>query len=364
MPSPLTPSYGRMLQDFEPGATYLHPWEVTVTDGMVALFEASFLDATPVYWSRVMARAVGFRDRPLSPLLLLNLGLSFSVHDVSEQAIAHLAYIDVRFPEPAYGGHTLSASSKVLSVKPSSSGDKGVVHVRTLLHNQVESIVCAFERKALIPAGRVKGRPSIPPNSYLQPDPPELRRLPPNLSEGRVPLKREARLAGLFEDFELGQVYAHSVGRTVGESEHMQLTTLVRNTHPLHCDAVYCNDRSFAKQRVVYGGLVLSWVLALTSRDVTGNALWEMGLDAGAHPNPVFAGDTLFAMSRVEAKQEIGPDAGAVTLRVVGIKNVSPSQLLASGADVFTPELEKREGKIKEKVVEITRTVLVRKRPK
>ena len=41
--------YGRLLSDFEPGATYEHPWEVTVDGGTIALFQASFLDATPIY---------------------------------------------------------------------------------------------------------------------------------------------------------------------------------------------------------------------------------------------------------------------------------------------------------------------------
>ncbi len=41
--------YGRLLSDFEPGATYDHPWEVTVDGGTIALFQASFLDATPIY---------------------------------------------------------------------------------------------------------------------------------------------------------------------------------------------------------------------------------------------------------------------------------------------------------------------------
>src|SRR5689334_7080048 len=146
--------YGRLLSDFEPGATYDHPWEVTVDGGTVALFQASFLDATPIYSSAVMARSCGLADRPLHPLLCLNLGLSFSVHDVSEQAIAHLAYIDVRFPEPAYAGDTLQASSTVLGVKPSADGARGVVHVRTVLTAEgapaggaapAPRVVCHFE---------------------------------------------------------------------------------------------------------------------------------------------------------------------------------------------------------------------------
>ena len=112
-----------MLGDFVVGATYEHPWEVTISDGMVALFEASFLDAMPLFTSAPLARQAGFADRPLHPNLCLNLALSFSVHDVSEQAIAHLAYLDVRYPEPGYVGDTVTARSTVLGVKPASSGD-------------------------------------------------------------------------------------------------------------------------------------------------------------------------------------------------------------------------------------------------
>ncbi len=51
-----------------------------------------------------------------------------------------------------------------------------------------------------------------------------------------------------------------------------------------------------------------------------------------------------------------------MTLRVVGLKNTAPKGLLERGADLFSPELGKTEGKVKEKVVEVTRTLLVRKR--
>lgn len=357
----LTPMYGRALADFETGATYQHPWELTVTDGMGALFAASFQDATPVFASREYAKSVNFKDRPLCPMLLLNLGLSFSVQDVSEQCIAHLAYVDVRFPEPCYPGDTLTASSKVISVKPTSGGERGVVHVRTLLHNQNNALVCSFERLALIRAGKVTGRLGVAPSTYKQPEVREVPQLPFVLKDGKLRSRRDSRFPGFFEDFSPGDIFAHYNGRTVGESEHMQLTTLLRNTHPLHFDEVYCEEQSFTKKRVVYGGLVLAWTLALTSRDVCGNALWEMNLDKGAHPSPVTAGDTLYAASRVEAKTEVGPDAGAVTFRVVGFKNLHPSQSLADGIDIFTPELGKKTGKIAEKVVEITRTLLIRK---
>src|SRR5438874_1875628 len=119
---PIKTRYGRLLGDFVPGAVYDHPWEVTVDGGTMALFQASFLDSHPMYASSVFARNAGLKERPIHPLLAMNLALSFSVHDVSEQAIAHLAYIDVRFPEAGYAGDTVRARSQVIDVKPSSSG--------------------------------------------------------------------------------------------------------------------------------------------------------------------------------------------------------------------------------------------------
>lgn len=357
--------YGRLLEDFQTGATYAHPWQVTIDQGTIAFFQASFLDASPVYASNTLARAVGFRERPIHPLLLLNLGLSFSVHDVSEQAIAHLAYLDVRFPNPCYAGDTVEASSKVLGVKPSSTGDKGVVHVRTILQNHMGEPVCVFERKALVRAGKLNTRPleSFPP--MPQRDPGEVPKLPPNLRGlPRLPNEMKPTLQGLFDDFTPGDVFAHQVGKTIGESEHMQLTYLVRNTHPLHFDEHYCRDEgnSFAKTRVVYGGLVFAWIASLASRDVSGNVFWDVRFDDGAHPNGVVAGDTLYAASQVLDTRALNDNWGEIDFRLVGLKNVRPDTLLAQGADLFAPELSKdKEKKITSKVFEITRTVLVRR---
>ncbi|HLK35907.1 MAG TPA: MaoC family dehydratase [Polyangiaceae bacterium] len=361
-----TPRYGRLLEEFEVGAVYPHPWEVTVDAGALALCAGSFLDATPVYASARFARALGFRDRPVHPLALLNFGLSFSVHDVSEQAIAHLAYIDVRFPNACYAGDTLRASSTVLGVKPSSEGARGVVHVRTVLGADGADgarVVCQFERKVLVKAGgTVLDRPA-PPATPPSPHAAVMGRLPPQLG-GSLDLRGCATgFAGFFEDFAPGDVICHDIGRTVSEAEHMQLTYLFRNTHPVHFEEPYALG-GFAKTRVVYGGLVFGWIASLASRDTSGNVLWEAGFDKGAHPAGVVAGDTLYAASRVVSCVDSGRECGTVTFRLVGTKNVKPAALLDKGADLFSDELSKAgPEKVREKVFEIERTSLVRKRP-
>src|SRR5438128_7128043 len=247
----IEPRYGRLLDDFRVGDIYHHPWEVTIDDGMLAMFAASFLAPNPLYSSRRFARALGFRERVVHPLVMLNLALSFSVRDVSEQASAHLAHIDLKFPNAAYSGETLSVYSEILGVRVSESKpDRGVVHLRTTGVNQDGIVVVRFERKALIPAGSLEGRAhrevqsTVVKSESLPETPPELRRdlhLPSWLGRPR----------GLFGDFEEGDVVLHSIRHTVGESEHMQLTILTRNSHPLHFDEVYCRDRSFMKTRVV-----------------------------------------------------------------------------------------------------------------
>lgn len=360
------PRYGRKLDDFLVGDVYDHPWEVTVDDGMLANWQSSFLDANPLYASNVYGRTIGFRSRVVPPSLVLNLGLSFSVHDVSQQAIAHLAYIDVRFPRPLYPGDTFRAFSQVLGVKPSSKPGKGTVHVRTIGVNQDGDAVLSFERKALIRAGRVEGRPSTPVRTLSDLEEQRFSDLPfapPNAMA-------QADAAGgvgqpfFFEDFAEGDILLHDSGRTVGASEHMQLTCLVRNTHPLHWDHGYCQEHSFEKEMIVYGGLVLSWTLAMASWDIGGNVLWELGLDAGAHPAPVLAHDTLYSASRIVGLNQTSRYTGEMKVRTVGVKNVHPGQLLADGKDLFGAERGKeKEDRVEEKVVEITRDVMIRRNP-
>jgi 2-methylfumaryl-CoA hydratase len=357
------PQYGRLLDDFKTGDLYHHLWEVTLDEGLLALCAASFLDPNPLYASRRFAREAGFGDRVVHPMVLMNLALSSSVHDVSEQAIAHLAYINLRFPNAAYAGDTLSFTSEVLSARASESKpDRGIVEVRTTAVNQLNLVVVTFERKALIPAGRLASRThpeafETTLNSELAdrtPSPDDWR-LPPELAgEIKHPLWA-GRPQGLFEDFAEGDIYLHGNGRTIGASEHMQLTMLTRNSHPLHFDEIYAQERSFTGQRVVCGPLVFAWIASLASRDTTANGIWDLGYDKGVHPAPVLAGDTLFAASQILQTRQHNEQAGIVKFHLVGMKNRKPAALLQAGTDIF-------QDKFAEKVFEIEREVLLPRR--
>jgi 2-methylfumaryl-CoA hydratase len=148
-------------------------------------------------------------------------------------------------------------------------------------------------------------------------------------------------------------------------------TYRVMNTHPLHFDKLYSTARTGAMsgEPIVYGGLVFAWLAGLASRDTTENSLIDFGYTEGYHTQPAVSGDTVYAISRVLAKSE-GPSAipaALVTFQLIGVKNIrAPQALEKFGADLFIKENDKKKlgkEKIPEKIFEIERRMLIKKRP-
>ncbi|MHB1847057.1 MAG: MaoC family dehydratase [Deltaproteobacteria bacterium] len=151
MPQRKTPSRGRYYEDFEVGARYRHHWGRTITDGEAQLFTTWTMNANPLYFNRVYARSLGHETTPVNPLFAMNVVFGLSVEDLSEQAIAHLGYWNMRFHGAVYPGDTLFSESVVLDLRPSESKtDRGIVHVRTTGTNQAEKTVLEYERKILV----------------------------------------------------------------------------------------------------------------------------------------------------------------------------------------------------------------------
>lgn len=122
-----------------------------------------------------------------------------------------------------------------------------------------------------------------------------------------------------FEDFEEGQVWEHTRGKTVTEMDNVLLTNLVMNTSEGHFNEDQMKDSEFG-ERITYGGINLSMVLGLASEDISENAITEIGLDEVRFRTPVVHGDTLYAESEVLETREAEDrdDAGVVTFRVRG----------------------------------------------
>ena len=124
-----------------------------------------------------------------------------------------------------------------------------------------------------------------------------------------------------FEDFTVGDVYEHRPGRTISETDNTWFTLLTMNTHPLHFDAEYAAKSEFGKP-LVNSCLTLSIVAGMSVSDLSQKAIGNLGWDKIKLSAPVFAGDTIYAMSEVLGKRESKsrPTQGIVTVRTTGNK--------------------------------------------
>ena len=144
-----------------------------------------------------------------------------------------------------------------------------------------------------------------------------------------------------FEDFTAGDVFEHVRGRTVTDLDNYLVTHMTMNTAQAHFNLPYARAMMGGafKERLVVGPCTVAIVIGLTSEDMSENAFLDLGLTGIKLPNPVFAGDTLWAKSEVlETRESDRRDAGIVRYRFAGWK------------DGGTP------------VVEGERTILVKKR--
>lgn len=122
-----------------------------------------------------------------------------------------------------------------------------------------------------------------------------------------------------FEDFELGDVYRHPLGRTILPADNSWFTLLTQNTAPIHFDHHYAAHTEF-KKPLVNSTLTLALISGQSVTDVSQNVFANLGWDEVRLPNPVFEGDTLYSQSEVLEKRESKsrPNLGIVTVKTTG----------------------------------------------
>lgn len=123
----------------------------------------------------------------------------------------------------------------------------------------------------------------------------------------------------VYEDFEVGDVYEHPLGRTVLPVDNSWFTLLTQNTSPIHFDHHYASKTEFGRP-LVDSTFTLALVTGQSVIDLTVNVMANLGWDEVRLPSPVFEGDTIYSRSEVLSKRESGsrPNVGIVTVRTTG----------------------------------------------
>jgi itaconyl-CoA hydratase len=124
-----------------------------------------------------------------------------------------------------------------------------------------------------------------------------------------------------FEDLEPGGPPIRSaIGRTVTDADNVWFTCLTMNTNQIHFNSAYAEDSRFDRP-LVNSTLTLALVTGLTVPDTSQNAVANLGWSEVTLPNPVFAGDTIWAETEVLEKRlsRSKPEVGVVNVRSRGI---------------------------------------------
>lgn len=332
-------STGRFFEDFALAQHLVHAIPRTLHGGDIATYMALTGERCPLASSTELARSLGFQREVIPDLLVFHVVFGKSVPDVSHNAIANLGYADVRFLRPVYPGDTLVAESEVIGLREVSSGEAGIVYVRTRGTNQRGQEVLSFVRWVLVPKrdkGAARGVDRVPS-------------LPATVTADRLPvpetmnLQRFPDLAWAFgstarwDDYDVDERLDHPDAMTVEEADHVQATRLYHNTAQVHFDARGMAETKHGK-RLVYGGHVISVAMALAQNGLN-TQLRIAAWNGGAHVAPTFAGDTLRAFTQVVERAEVPGrgDVGALRLRLFAVKDVLARELasvppLAAGA--------------------------------
>ena len=117
-----------------------------------------------------------------------------------------------------------------------------------------------------------------------------------------------------FEEFSVGQVFDHSIRRTITEADNVSLTTMTHNPAALHLDAEYMKKTEYGRP-LVNSCLTLSLMVGISVNDTThGTTVANLGWDEVRFPKPLFHGDTIRIETEVLETRESNsrPENGIV----------------------------------------------------
>ncbi|WP_321315425.1 MaoC family dehydratase [Halarcobacter sp.] len=315
---------GNFFEDFSIGQEIVHPLPRTVSQGDVSLYIAFTGSRFALHSSDVVAKEMGYDKRPIDDLLMFHLTFGKSVQDISLNAIANLGYAEISFPNPVYVGDTVSMTSTVIGLKENSNGKSGVVYVHSIGLNQNKDEVLNFKRWVMVhkkDKTTLTGIKEIPTFKESTP-------ISDNINMPIVSMVDTDATGGkyFFEDYEKGERLNHPEGITIDNSDHTLATKLYQNNAKVHFNDHMMKSTPMG-ERLMYGGIIISIARAISFNGLQ-NAQWIYAINSGAHCNPTYAGDTIYAYTEViDTIDHKRDDIGLLRLRTVAVKNQKSKEI-------------------------------------
>ncbi len=143
---------GRVFEQLPVGLVIEHPIRPTISQRENLAFCDLTHNAQPLHRDEQWAAAHSpFGRVVVNGLLTMAMAVGVSVPQTTEGTlIANLGYDEVRHGAPVYPGDTIAVRSEVLSARRTSTPDRGLVVLRTVVTNQSGVEVCTFTRTMLV----------------------------------------------------------------------------------------------------------------------------------------------------------------------------------------------------------------------
>ena len=312
----------RYFEDYKLNEEINHSVPRTITDGDVAIYLSTTGSRFPLNYSAEFSKTLGLKKIPIDDILLFHMVFGRTVPDLSLNAIANLGYAGVKFHKPAFVGDTLNASSKIIGLKENSNGKTGTVYVESVGKNQNDEIVLTYYRWLMM---RKRNEGMIKSFQNTIPDlPDKVKTKDFNLIENFDIDKWSSSVSGssfYFNDYSEEEEIHHLDGQTIEEAEHQIATRLYQNNARVHFNQHIEKSGRFGK-RIIYGGYIISLARAISCNGLA-NTFKLAAIHSGKHSAPTFAGDTIYAWSKILEKEIIHKNVGAMMIRTLASKNDS-----------------------------------------
>ena len=310
----------RYFEDYKLNEEINHSVPRTITDGDVAIYLSTTGSRFPLNYSAEFSKTLGLKKIPIDDILLFHMVFGRTVPDLSLNAIANLGYAGVKFHKPAFVGDTLNASSKIIGLKENSNGKTGTVYVESVCKNQNDETFLTYYRWLMM---RKRNEGMIKSFQNTIPDlPDKVKTKDFNLIENFDIDKWSSSVSGssfYFNDYSEEEEIHHLDGQTIEEAEHQIATRLYQNNARVHFNQHIEKSGRFGK-RIIYGGYIISLARAISCNGLA-NTFKLAAIHSGKHSAPTFAGDTIYAWSKILEKEIIHKNVGAMMIRTLASKN-------------------------------------------
>tara|TARA_B100000809_G_scaffold257930_1_gene300320 strand:- start:1061 stop:1534 length:474 start_codon:yes stop_codon:yes gene_type:complete len=144
-------TFGRYFEEFEEGEIIKHWPGRTISETDNSWFSLLTQNQHPVHIDANYAKNTQHGQNLVNGLLVLSIAIGQTVTEISGRAIANLDYESVTHDGPTFHGDTIYTASRILKLRETSKGDRGVVYVETTVTNQRSEKVMTVRRHVLIP---------------------------------------------------------------------------------------------------------------------------------------------------------------------------------------------------------------------